>query len=129
MDRYVQTNVPANNAADFRLNLGNISQSDETHTYELVFLQESNPDGAVITLGGSQIQGGVPTPYTIPAGAALDATVTVARGPQAFAYEDLQFVLRSGCEDDAIADTVSFRYSLKVPVAKFRYSSPRTTGW
>ena len=104
-DSYSQHNVAADGFAPFQLSLGNISQSDEPRTYILKFLQESNPNGAVVTIGGSEAQN--PIPYTIGAGQQRLATVTVKRGPRAFDYEGLKFVLTSGCEDDAIADTVS----------------------
>jgi len=112
VDKAVQHDIEQNVAAAFVLNLGNTSQSDEDQTYHLVFLQESNPEGAVLTLGGSQVQGGIPTPYSIPNGSSLNATVTVSRGPQSNAYQDLKFVLRSAC-DGSIADTVSFSVFFK----------------
>jgi len=127
-DSYIRTNVAPNAAADFKLNLGNTSQSDETQTYNLVFLQASNPDGALITLGGSPVQGGVPTPFTINPGSARDATITIARGPQAFAYEGLEFVLKSGCGDPAIADTASFSVFFDSPCSNVTLEQPQS-GW
>lgn len=55
--------------------------------YNLIFDQGSNPDGAIITLGGSQVQGGIPTPYYIQAGKYNEATVTIRRGPEEFDYD------------------------------------------
>ena len=104
-DAYFQTNIPENEKAVFQLSLGNISQSDEPRSYILQFLQASNPDGALVTIGGSQAQN--PIPFTIAAGAQRQATVTIERGPRALNYEGLQFVLSSGCEDGIIADTVA----------------------
>jgi len=127
-DSYVKTNVEPDDAADFRLNLGNTSQSDEEHTYELVFLQESNPEGAEITLGGSQIQGGVPTPYTIGPGGSRTATITIKRGPRAYTYQDLQFVLRSNCDPEAIADTASFSVFFNSPCSEITLHRPEK-GW
>ena len=95
---YTQDVENPDDPAVFILSLGNTSQSDEERTYDLVFLQESNPDGAVITLGGSEVQGGIPTPFTIPAGSAIDATVTVNRGPTAYDYNNIRFVLSSPCD-------------------------------
>ncbi len=92
--------------AVFRLNMGNTSQSEEDFMYNLVFLQESNPDGAVVTLGGSPVQGGILTPYSISAGGSREATITVKRGPEANDYNDLQFALLSSCGDNRIADTI-----------------------
>ncbi len=127
-DAYIQTDINPENAADFRFNMGNTSQSDEEHTYELVFLQESNPEGAVITLGGSQIQGGIPTPYTIGPGESRTATVTVRKGPRAYAYEDLQFVLRSSCDETAIADTASLSVFFNSPCSDVTLYRPEE-GW
>lgn len=96
---------PAGEAV-FRLSLGNTSQSEEDFIYNLAFLQESNPDGAAITLGGSPVQGGIFTPYSVPAGGSREATVTVKRGPLSFDYPNLQFAIFSSCADAGIADTV-----------------------
>ncbi len=104
-DSYIQNNIPENDKAVYQLSLGNISQSDEPRTYILKFLQETNPEGAIVTIGGSEAQN--PIPFTIAAGTQRNATVTIQRGPRAFSYEGLQFVLTSGCEDEVISDTVA----------------------
>ncbi len=103
-DTYNQNNIEADGEAVFELGLGNISQSDETQTYLLQFLQATNPDGAQVRIGGSEAQS--PIPYTIGAGQQRKATVTIEKGPRASDYNDLAFVLASGCGDAAIADTV-----------------------
>ncbi|MEO0338283.1 MAG: thrombospondin type 3 repeat-containing protein [Bacteroidota bacterium] len=103
-DTYNQNNIEENGEAVFELGLGNISQSDETQTYLLQFLQATNPDGARVRIGGSEAQS--PIPYTIGAGQQRKATVTIEKGPRATNYNDLAFVLASGCGDAAIADTV-----------------------
>lgn len=110
-DSYIQSGVPADEAAVFELSIGNISQSNEARTYVLKFLQESNPGGAYVTIGGSEAQ--APIPYTLGAGTQRGATVTVRRGPRAFDYQGLQFVLASGCEDEVIADTVALSVSFE----------------
>lgn len=107
-NKHAQYDIPEDGQATFKLNLGNTSQSDEDQVYNLVFLQESNPEGAVLTLGGSQVQGGIMTPYNIPAGNSVEVTVTVKKGPNATVYQDLMFALLSGCDDGIIGDTVSF---------------------
>lgn len=111
-DTYNQFVNNPDDPAVYKLSLGNTSQSDEERTYDLVFLQESNPDGAVLTLGGSQVQGGIPTPYTIPAGGSVDATVTVEKGPSAYDYNNLKFVLSSQC-DGSISDEVALNAHFK----------------
>ncbi len=103
VDNLVQTDVNPDGQAVFRLKLGNISQSDETRIYLLKFSQASNPDGAKIRVGGSEIQDAIP--YTIPPGQEVEATVTVERGPVAYTYNDLQFSLVSQC-DTSISSSV-----------------------
>jgi hypothetical protein len=95
---------PAGEAA-FKLQLANTSESNEDNTYDLVFDPTSNPDGALVTIGGSPVVGNVPTPYDIPAGEGVHATVTVRKGPFTSTYRDLKFILRSQC-DGAIQDAV-----------------------
>lgn len=123
-DSYLENVDDPNGQAVFHLQLGNTSQSDEDMIYNLVFDQASNPDGAVITLGGSQVQGGVPTPYYITAGGTKEATVTVRRGPEAFDYDNLQFRLLSGCFDPAIADTAMLDVHFESPCSEIILAMP-----
>lgn len=97
--------VKETDPAVFVLQLSNTSESDETRTYDLVFDQVSNPDGAVITIGGSPVVGGIPYPYTIEAGKSVNVTVTVRKGPLVSVYNGLKFTLKSDC-DDQLSDDV-----------------------
>lgn len=124
-DSYKQSNIPEDAAAVFQLDLGNISQSDEPRTYLLSFLQASNPDGALVKIGGSEAQSSIP--YTIPAGDKKQATITIARGPRAFDYEGLQFVWSSGCEDELISDTVALSVSFKSDYPDLELATPQNT--
>lgn len=110
-DGYTQRDIPAGDAAVFELSLANISQSDEARTYLLRFLQESNPDGAIVTIGGSQAQAAIP--YQIGPGRDRQATVTVRKGPRATDYDGLRFVLGSGCADEQISDTIALNVSFQ----------------
>jgi hypothetical protein len=123
-DPYLVNVDDPNGTAVFRLQLSNISQSDEDMMYNLVFDQGSNPDGAVITLGGSQVQGGIPTPYFIQAGKYAEATVTVRRGPEAFDYNNLRFRFVSGCSDPAIADTLLLDVHFESPCSNISVTKP-----
>jgi hypothetical protein len=102
-DKYSQT-VEETKAAVYTLQLANTSQSNETMTYDLVFDHTSNPDGAVLTIGGSPIVGNVPYPYTIDAGKGTNATITVSKGPIAYSYKGLKFTLKSSCDDQIYDD-------------------------
>jgi hypothetical protein len=105
-DSTTKLGISSTDAAVFTLSLGNTTQSGEIRTYNLQFLQESNPYGAVITLGGSQVQGGSPVPYTINPGSSVNALVTVRKGPSAWDYSGLKFVLSSPC-DGSISDDIA----------------------
>lgn len=119
--------VDSGSTAVFKFTMTNTSQTEEDRTYNLVFLQESNPDGAVITLGGSQVQGGIPTPFKIPAGKSVDATVTVQKGPSAFDYNDLVFRLESAC-DGGIGDEQAISVHFPTPCSEVAVSAPYD-GW
>jgi hypothetical protein len=121
-DKLIQRNVPADGQAEFKLFLGNISQSDENRTYELYFLPESNPDGAVVRIGGNPAAGPIKVP--IISGARSQFTVSVSRQNQAYSYEDLAFVLRSNCEDERIADTVKLSVYFAGPCSDIAIQSP-----
>jgi len=105
-NKYVAIVDDPNGTAVFRLQLANVGQAGENREYNLYFHQGSNPDGAQLTLGGSQIQAGVPIPYTLPSWGFKEATVTVKRGPEAFDYHNLMFTLESGCNDNQVIDTL-----------------------
>lgn len=97
-ENLVETNVDPDQAAVFRLLLLNTSQSEETRDYLLSFKQGSNPEGARVRVGGSEVQ--APIPYSIPFGEQQLVTVEVTRGPNAFTYNDLEFCLTSACDPD-----------------------------
>jgi hypothetical protein len=56
--------IAADGVAEFRLRLGNTSQSQETRTYNFSFVPGSNPDGAKVEIFGSPATA-TPSPYTI----------------------------------------------------------------
>ncbi len=106
LDSYIANNVPANGAAVFVANLGNLSQSGETRQYSVKTVNESNLDGAIIKLGG-QIITTTPVTYSIPALQSIPVLLTVERGPLANTYEDLKVVMYAAC-DEGQADTITF---------------------
>ncbi|MBL8026795.1 MAG: T9SS type A sorting domain-containing protein [Fibrobacteres bacterium] len=97
-DTVSRSGISSTDAAVFTLKLANLSQSGEGRSYNLEFNQASNPNGALITVGGSQIQAGIPLPFSIPADSMITTTVTVRKGPTAFDYRDLLFSLSSSCD-------------------------------
>ncbi|MEY3368923.1 MAG: hypothetical protein RI973_2078, partial [Bacteroidota bacterium] len=92
-DKQVAINVPMNDVAVFKLTLGNTSQSEEPKSYTLQALQESNPNGASILFNGQPSLN-----VGIPFGESIEVTMTVARGPVAFTYDNLRIGFFSDCE-------------------------------
>ncbi|PSR56573.1 hypothetical protein AHMF7605_25285 [Adhaeribacter arboris] len=97
------TGVPETNAAVFKLLLQNNGDSEEDIWYGVQVDENSNPNGAVITIDGS-------TPnraFRVPHGEVVEKILTVKKGPGAvFNYENLGIVLHSLCEPGLVADTV-----------------------
>jgi len=96
--------VEESQAAVFYFQLGNLSQSGETMTYDLMFDHTSNPYGAHLSIGGSPIIGNVPYPYTIPVGTPAIATIEVTKGPDSATYDNLKFTLKSECDPQIYDD-------------------------
>jgi len=95
--QFVAINVPANDPAVFKFNLGNLSATNEDWTYGFTAIAGSNPDGAVIKLNG-QVLNNATVPYLVPYGASIPITLTVERGPVEYEYDSLQVALVSDCE-------------------------------
>jgi hypothetical protein len=92
----VKTDIDPNGEAEFTLKISNTSQSEETRTYLLSFVQGSNPDGAVVTIGGSPAL--LPIEYTIDYLGEVNVLVKVKRGASnIFSYEGLQFRVTDAC--------------------------------
>jgi hypothetical protein len=91
-------NIPSKEAAVFRFNLGNNSQTYETRSYNLSASNEDNPHGAVIKLNGAVLNSDAS--YSVESQKSVEATITVERGPVEYIYEDLVIGFSSGCETD-----------------------------
>ena len=91
-------NIPANGEALFQLQLQNISESGEARTYYLTFNQSSNPNGALVTIGGSPVTSNIS--YTIPYLGSQTVTVSVRKSnaSSVFSYEGLQFTMSDACD-------------------------------
>ena len=125
----VQTNIPATNEAIYQLKLRNISESRETRTYNLEFDQSSNPNGAIVTIGGNPSN--VPVSYTIPYLGTQIVTVTVKKNAYSnvYSYEGLRFVMTDACgvdEEDVSDNTLSAYFAS--PCSNITLVSP-TDGW
>jgi hypothetical protein len=92
----VVSGIAPEGEAEFILKLSNTSQSGEQRTYQLSFNQASNPNGAVVTIGGSPVVG--PTSYIISYLGQVQVIVKVKRGAaNIYSYEGLQFQLKDNC--------------------------------
>ncbi|MBN2010030.1 T9SS type A sorting domain-containing protein [candidate division KSB1 bacterium] len=100
----VVENVPPDQPAVFNIQLGNASETDEPMTYYLSVMQETNPYGAVVAVNGVIIENYMQ--YTIDAGATLNNTLTIMRGPEQFEYENIKLAFYSPCQGD-ISDDIS----------------------
>lgn len=108
--------------AEFILQLSNISQSGEARTYALSFDQSSNPNGAVVTIGGSPVVG--ITNYTIAYGGSVQVIVKVKKGASnVFSYTGLKFKLSDNCGSD-ISKSVSLNAYFNSPCSTISLVAP-----
>lgn len=120
------SDIDENGEAEFVLLLSNTSQSGESRTYSLTFDQASNPNAAVVTIGGSPVVGA--TKYTIAYLGSVQVTVKVKRGASnVFSYTGLQFILSDDCGGD-ISKSVSLNAFFNSPCSDVTLFSP-TTGF
>lgn len=121
----VITNVASDGTAVFNLKLGNISQNEELRSYLLAFNPASNPDGAKITVNGSPYI--LPIRYDIPYGAQIMVTVEVKRGPNVFAFPNLEFSLYPEC-DEELEKSVALSAYFSSPCSPITIAEPGN-GW
>lgn len=106
LDNYSVSNVPINQPATFTAHIVNLSESMETRTYNIQAVPESNTEGAIIKIGGQQINNS-PAAFTVAAGTDLPVVLTVERGPIASDYNGLQISSSSPC-DGGEGNTITF---------------------
>ncbi len=107
--QFKAVNVPANEPAVFKLNLGNLSASNEDWTYGFTAIASNNPDGAILKLNGQQLNNNT-IQYIVPYNTSTPITLTVERGPVAYEYEGLRVALVSECE-------MARNFALSLPLA------------
>jgi hypothetical protein len=94
-------NVPADQAANFNLRLGNMSESEDAQEYSLRVIESTNPNGAILTIDGLDPNRN----FTIPYGSSINKTLIVRRGPEYYDYDSILLIFKSPC-DDHIVDSV-----------------------
>jgi len=98
IDKNFATNVGENDKAIFYLDIGNVSPTDETRTYIVKPVAESNPNGADILIGGQSEQ-----TLSIRGGKKIRMIMTVEKGAAAFVYDSLRVAMYAECEYDGVA--------------------------
>ncbi len=106
------TGVPSGQAAAFELLLTNLSDVKEDVWYDLALVDESNANGAKLSIDGAVVTSG--RAILVPAGQTLKKTLLLTQTDQSVLdYEDIRIVLKSQGQGDpssirgAIADTVA----------------------
>lgn len=120
----LQQNVPVTSQAVFTVKMTNLSESQETRTYQVIVDPNSNLDGAIIRLGG-QLISQFPASFTIPANQSIYATLSVEKGPIAVNYNNLRLRIYSPCDPDIYDEaefTVAFQSNCS-PIALYTPSN------
>lgn len=99
-----QLNVPSTQVAIYTLSLGNISASDATGSFNISLVQNSNPNGALITIDGVSLTQNNGLVFYIPSSGSLTKTLSIAKGPTTSLKEKIGIVMTSSCGD--ATDTV-----------------------
>lgn len=104
--------VPSGKNATYTLKLENNSEIEEDVWFNLAMLDETNPNGAKITMDGAVLTSG--RPILVRAGETLKKTLQLTQSrPDIMEYENIKLVLKSQCQSDptgihdVIADTVA----------------------
>ncbi|MCC6461159.1 MAG: LamG domain-containing protein, partial [Saprospiraceae bacterium] len=107
--QFIAVNVPAREPAVFKMNLGNLSASNEDWTYGFTAVASNNPHGAIIKLNGQQLNNNT-IKYIVPYNTSTPITLTVERGPIEYDYDSLLVALVSECEMER-------NFALSLPLA------------
>ncbi|MDR1974091.1 MAG: T9SS type A sorting domain-containing protein [Bacteroidales bacterium] len=99
-DGVYRVQVPASRAANFVLELGNLSESNSDVIYKLGDPEGSNQHGAVLIIDGLPLTSGSARSIFIEAGKTVEKTLSVLKGPIENNYENLEVRLSSACQSD-----------------------------
>ncbi len=102
----VVSNVPLGSPAVMRAALTNQSESREAREYQVKVISTTNPDGAIVKLGG-QIINSDPATFWLEYNQVLNATLTIERGPLASVYEGIQLLMYPTCQEVGSGASVS----------------------
>ena len=108
-------------AAVFNLTLGNTSESGADRTYDLQVVNESNSNGAAVSFNGVFVEDKLS--FDVPFGQAVQAVMSVFRGPVAYQYDNIFVELVSAC-DSNISDQVAVSAHYTVPCSEVSIAQP-----
>ncbi len=91
--------VPKGAKAVFTAQLVNESESQEAREYQLRVIPQTNPGGAIVTMGGQNISNNSIS-YFIDAFQSTEVDITVAPGPRSANYEKIGIMMYPPCEYD-----------------------------
>ncbi|MCP9234381.1 T9SS type A sorting domain-containing protein [Lewinella sp. JB7] len=89
--------VPTDGVASFNCLITNFSESRETREYHVRTVSTTNPDGAVLFLGGHRINNS-PASFFLDYGETMTLELAVERGPRASNYRDIGLMVYPPCE-------------------------------
>ncbi len=93
---YTASGLLEDEEAAFLLQLGNTTQTNEYRSYNLSIRQNTNPNGAIVKINGVLLESAMS--FSIPPGETAQAIMTVAKGPFAYEYEDLELLFYAPCD-------------------------------
>jgi hypothetical protein len=95
-DALTAVNVPANDAAVFRLSLTNLGQTgNDPLIYNLGLVEGSNSDGAALIVDGDVLI--EPRSFQILPFETIELLLAIERGPEAYSYQDIGVFMASEC--------------------------------
>lgn len=93
---YTASGLLEDEEAAFLLQLGNTTQTNEYRSYHLAIRQNTNPNGGIVKINGVLLEGAMS--FSVPPGETVQAVMTVAKGPFAYEYEDLELIYYAPCD-------------------------------
>jgi hypothetical protein len=111
VENAIVAGVPEDEAAIFRVQLRNISETGDEAWFFLVIDETSNQDGALIKMDGSAIGNG--RLVRIPAGQTINKIITLEKTvPSVYEYNDICLILESSCQSE-ISDSITISASFQ----------------
>lgn len=114
------SDVPTGGEARFKLQLTNLSETNSTCNYILEVTENSNPNGAVLSMDGATLSNGYNgRNIKMTGGESIEKTLVVKQGKRSVLdYNDILLVLRSEKDLSTHSDTVKLRVHFMPASAK-----------